>query len=280
MKTLYISDLDGTLLQPNAELSSTTKRILNEMIEKGLLFSIATARTIASVKSILADVNINLPIVLMNGACIYDIDKKEYINIETLDTRSRKLLLDLIKDNNLKGFAYVIKNNHLFTYFEDIDIKPLQLFHDERVNKYKKPFTKVDSFYQLAQEPLLYFTLIDKKENLDFVYDLIKDAPDLNCVLYKDNYATDTWNLEIYSKKASKYHAVNFLRNYLNLDRVVCFGDNRNDIPLFRASDYKIAVANAVDELKIKSDTIIKSNTQDAVALWLMENGIVSSIQI
>lgn len=273
MNTLYITDLDGTLLQPNSELSTTTKRILNEKIEKGMNFSIATARTIASVKSIISDVNINLPIVLMNGVCIYDLTKEEYINVETLDTKSKNMLLDLIGTLNLNGFAYVIKEHQLSTYYVDITAKPLRSFYEERVTKYRKPFTKINNFSELANEPLIYFTLIDHKDNLDSVYEFIKDTPELNCVLYKDNYTTDTWYLEIYSKNASKYHGVHFMRNYLQPERIVCFGDNRNDIPLFRAADYKIAVANAVDELKLKSDTIIKSNAQDGVALWLMENG-------
>lgn len=52
---------------------------------------------------------------------------------------------------------------------------------------------------------------------------------------------------------ASKYHAVQFLRSYLNVDQIICFGDNRNDLPLFEASDHKIAVGNAVVELQAKA---------------------------
>ena len=52
---LYISDLDGTLLNNNAKLSDYTKSTLKELINKNLNFSIATARTPATVVPILSD---------------------------------------------------------------------------------------------------------------------------------------------------------------------------------------------------------------------------------
>ena len=71
MKTLYVSDLDGTLLNSNSAVSENSKAIINKVIEKGLLFSVATARTPATVMKLLEDVNIQLPMVLMTGALTY-----------------------------------------------------------------------------------------------------------------------------------------------------------------------------------------------------------------
>ena len=279
MKTLYISDLDGTLLQPNVELSNKTKRILNELIDQGMLFSVATARTIATVRSILNDVAINMPIILMNGACVYDWNKKEYIKIEHLPQESKRFLLDIITKYQIKGFAYVIKDGNLSTYYTDITSKPMKDFYEERVSKYNKPFIKIKDFSSLADEPLIYFSLMDKKELIEPIYNAIKDDPNINSVFYQDNYTSNVWYLELFSKHASKYHAVKFLRSYLQLDQIVCFGDNRNDLPLFEASDRKFAVANAVTELKCKADKIIASNKDDAVACWLSKNALLAELE-
>ena len=73
MKVLYISDLDGTLLNREAELSEYTARHLNALIENGVHVSVATARTAATCERILKDVHFNTPIILMNGVLIYDI---------------------------------------------------------------------------------------------------------------------------------------------------------------------------------------------------------------
>ncbi len=272
MKTLYISDLDGTLLQPNVELSPTTIRILNELIDQGMLFTVATARSIASVKTILKEVPVSVPLVLMNGVCIYDLQKSDYIKIETLPKESVSRLMALIQTYQLKGFAYIIKNGVMSTYYEDLNTKALYDFYQERVELYQKRFTQIDSFSSLAEEPLIYFSLMDYPEKLEPVYQSLQQIPELNSVFYKDNYSPDFWYLEIYSKAASKYHAVQFLRTYLKPDQVVCFGDNNNDLPLFEACDHKLAVRNAVVALQEKADQVIGTNTEDGVAAWLKAN--------
>jgi Cof subfamily protein (haloacid dehalogenase superfamily) len=272
MKTLYISDLDGTLLQPNVELSAETIQTLNKLIGQGMNFSVATARSIASVKPILQEVPIRIPIILMNGVCVYDLNKNKYIKVETFSRTSIDLLMSVISSHKLKGFAYTIKDGKMATYYEDLNAKPLRDFYEERVQLYNKQFTQIEHFTSLADEPLIYFSLLDTKEQLEPIYHIVEAIPDLNCVFYKDNYSPNWWYLEIFSKYASKYHAVKFLRDYLKSDHVVCFGDNRNDLPLFEASDHRLAVANAVTELKEKADEVIESNINDGVARWLKHN--------
>ncbi len=277
MKTLYISDLDGTLLHPNVELSRKTIDILNECIRQGMLFSVATARSIASVKPILKEVNVTVPVILMNGVCIYDLTKNEYIKVETLPKTSITKLMEVIREHSLKGFAYTIKNGVMNTYYEDLCTPALKNFYQERVDLYQKRFTQIDDFNDLSEEPLVYFSLLDHYDKLEHIYNKIKAISDLNCVFYKDNYSPDQWYLETYHKTASKFHGVQFLRSYLKLEHIVCFGDNHNDLPLFEASDQRIAVGNAVPDLKAKADQIIGCNYEDGVALWL-KNQILKQI--
>lgn len=274
MNTLYISDLDGTLLQPNVELSKRTVTILNSLINQGTHFTVATARSIASVRPILKNVDIKLPVILMNGVCIYDFTKEEYLKVETFSKSSADLLLSIISTHKLKGFAYTMQDGIMSTYYEDLNNRALREFYEERVKLYRKPFLQVKDFSELAEEPLIYFTIMDVKENLDLIYPVLQQVTDLNHVLYKDNYSPDIWYLEIFSKQASKYHAVKYLRSYLGSENVVCFGDNRNDLPLFEASDYRIAVANAIEDLKEKADQVVAANTQDGVPLWLQFNAL------
>ena len=78
--TLFVSDLDGTLLNNSAEVSKESAILLNKSIESGINFTIATARTPATIVNILKDINIKLPIITMNGAAIYDIKNNKYLN--------------------------------------------------------------------------------------------------------------------------------------------------------------------------------------------------------
>jgi hydroxymethylpyrimidine pyrophosphatase-like HAD family hydrolase len=96
--------------------------------------------------------------------------------------------------------------------------------------------------------------------------------------LYRDIYGEGMWYLEIYSVNASKYNAAEFLREQGGYDRLVGFGDNRNDIPLLKACDEFYAVENAVDELKQLAAGIISSNVQDGVARFLLLREKESSV--
>lgn len=272
MKTLYISDLDGTLLQPDVSLSNKTVAILNELIDQGMLFSVATARSIASVRHILKDLKVSIPIILMNGVCIYDLQKDDYLKIETFPQKSVDALMEVIEQNHLKGFAYTIHKGVMTTYYENLDSKALYDFYKERVDLYQKQFTQVDHFSSLSKEPIIYFTLMDHKEVLEPIHQIFEAIPDLNCTFYKDNYSPDFWYLETFSKKASKYHGIEYLREHMGFEEIVCFGDNHNDLPLFEACDKRIAVGNAVAELQSKADLIIGKNTEDGVASWLKAN--------
>jgi hypothetical protein len=278
MKNLYISDLDGTLLQPNVQLSARTIRILNELIGQGVHFTVATARSIASVKAILREVDIQLPIILMNGVCIYDLARDEYLKVETFPKESTRQLLSVISNQRLKGFAYTMKDGVMATYYEDLDNPALRDFMEERIRLYNKRFIRIDSFSSLPDDPMIYFTLLDRKEKLEPICSLVESLPGLSTVMYKDNYSADNWYLEVFSRKASKYLATIWLREYLGVSHITCFGDNRNDLSLFEACDYRLAVANAVEELKEQADEVIGSNINDGVALWLKFNAVKEGI--
>ncbi|MEE1144198.1 MAG: HAD hydrolase family protein, partial [Acutalibacteraceae bacterium] len=72
-KTLFVSDLDGTLLNDNAQISEFTKQTLNSLISSGLMFTVASARSIISAGDILKGVNWNLNGIFMNGVLLCDI---------------------------------------------------------------------------------------------------------------------------------------------------------------------------------------------------------------
>ncbi len=272
MRTLYISDLDGTLLNGNKEVSEYTVNALNELICKGVHFSVATARTAASVVKILSGININIPVVLMNGVVVYDIQNRKYIKIESIPVETVKNIVYVFNKHSLKGFMYSITGDNLITYYEALNTKALKDFYDERVMKYYKSFEKVDSFLDKVSEGrVIYFALIDKYERLSLVFNSLKKHPDIDMAFYKDIYEGDQWYLEIHSNNASKYNAVKYLCSYCKFDRVIGFGDNLNDIPLFKACDEGYAVSNAVKELMEKATGIIGDNNSDSVARYIYE---------
>lgn len=270
MKTLYISDLDGTLLNKDATLSTYTIDTINDLIKKGLNFSVATARSVATVKHILAPLNLTIPVVLMNGVVIYDLITEQYININYLTKSGLDYVNWALTSFSLSGFIYEIKDNTLCTYYEQLHNKAMKEFHDERVLLYNKRFVQVEDFKDIISEHTIYVTLMDTKERLELVYQQLRNHPELSIAFYKDIYSKeDSWYLEIFSVNASKFNGVAYLRNHMNFEKIVGFGDNTNDLPLFKACDTSCAVKNAVETVKDVANFVIDSNEENGVANYL-----------
>ncbi|MEG1426676.1 MAG: HAD family hydrolase [Oscillospiraceae bacterium] len=268
MKTLYISDLDGTLLNSHAELSDYTVKTLNCLTEKGIHFSLATARTAATALQMLENVAINIPIVLMNGVLIYDLASKEYIKKEALSPKIAEDIIGAMREVGQAGLMYTLCCDKMFTYHEATVNQAIRDFINERKVKYNKVFTQVNDFLDVKDE-IIYFTFLDNEENIERLCSRMAGISGIEFAKYRDIYTEKLWYLEVFSSAASKYNAVRFLREYGNYERVIGFGDNLNDIPLFRACDECYAVANAKDEVKAIATHVIGSNDDDGVAKWL-----------
>lgn len=271
-KRLFITDLDGTLLNGRCEVSENTKQIINSLTQKGVCFSVATARTIMSVRHILDGLNITAPAVLMTGVCLYDMQREEYIHCNYIKEDSVRRFCEIVGGaKDISPYIYTIRNNELCVYCEQMDTPEAKVFAEERRRKYGKRFVMLESFSELDPSNTLYFVITAKKELIDPYYEKVKDDPDLYCSYYRDIYDTSVYYLEICSKDASKAGGIRYLRENYGYDEIHCFGDNNNDIPMFRESDFSYAVANALPEVKEIATEVIASNEEDGVALKIKE---------
>ena len=268
-KTLYISDLDGTLLNYNAELSQYTKDTLNRMIADGLSFSVATARTAATSIKILEGIQWKIPLIFLNGALIFDIVNKRYVQILSLSAQTVAIILTVFKRCNVTGLMYQFSNNEQATWYESLDHKPLRGFIEERKARYNKEYHQTDNFMAISHENIVYFRLLDTYDKNKLVHDALSVVPGIGISMYKNVYNSDLWHLEIHNEKASKQNATTYLRKTYGFERIIGFGDNLNDLPLFAACDVRIAVENANKEVKATSDHICSSNNDDGVVKWI-----------
>jgi len=166
---------------------------------------------------------------------------------------------------------YSIANNKLSAYYESLDTADLTEYHDERVIKYGKKFEHITSFADvILKGEVVYFTLMGEQEYLTLLLADLNKLPDVDAMLSSDVYRESLWYLEIHSTHASKYNAVKYLREYCGFDKIIGFGDNFNDIPLYKACDEFFAVANAINELKVMATGIIGDNNSDGVPKFIV----------
>ncbi|WP_124100865.1 Cof-type HAD-IIB family hydrolase [Ruminococcus sp. Marseille-P6503] len=273
-ETLFISDLDGTLLDNSARLSEESLRRLNLAAENGAAFTAATARTLASSGVILKGLTLDFPVILMNGVLIYDFKAGKYIRKALLDQDTVRNIIALLRSCGLDAFMYTVEDTAMHTYYERISSGAMQDFYNERKIKYYKSFSRTDDFCSLCRKDIIYFTIIDSYERLLPLYRGAQQIKGTEVTFYSDRYSDGLWYIEIFSSAASKKKAVQFLRKLIRPKKIICFGDNLNDLPMFEEADHSVAVKNAVTAVKEQADEIIGANTENSVAKYIYEKSI------
>lgn len=262
---LYISDLDGTLLNDKMSLSEDTVSILNNLIAEGLNFSFATARSFDSVEKIVKPLNLNLPFVIYNGVVVYDPVSKTYLRKNTLDKSLAHSIIEEVEALNPFVFVSNVEDgNHIF--FKKIINDGQSNFINSPVNKGDKRFKTIESYLDLEYEEYISIACIDTKENLLKFYEKYKNNEQLQIHLTEDVYDKEYYWLEFAKKGSTKKDALLFLKEYLNINKLVTFGDNLNDLSMFSIADECYAVENAHLDLKKVATEIIGKNIDDAVA--------------
>ncbi len=270
-KTLYITDLDGTLLNSQAELSEYTKNTINRLVEQGMYFTFATARTIYSAEPITRGLLLSVPCILNNGASIYDAESGKYIKNNCIPADTARKILGVFRENEVRCFVFKFMDERLVTCYDRVTDDFMQNYIEERKNGFNQPFIHCEDVAELLDGRDIYINSVGDYEKLLPVRNAVMEMADADLAFYRDTY-TDKWFLEIFSVNASKANGLKYLRAQYGFEKIVAFGDNLNDLSMFREADVKIAVENARDELKQQADFIIRSNDEDGVAHYILNS--------
>ena len=258
MKTLYISDLDGTLLNSQGKISDYSIKTINNLINEGMIFTYATARSLVSASPVTRGLIKNLPLIIYNGTFIVNGETGKLLHKNIFNSKQVAHIKAIMEKNQLKPMVYALINESLH--------EGVKYYLSKRKTDYRINLTL--DYLSLYEGEVFYFTIIGDYDNLRPAYESLKDDLDYNITFQQEIYRKEYW-LEIMPKSASK-----IIKELLNCDRIVSFGDAINDLPMFAISDQCYAMANAVTSLKQQATAVIKSNDEDGVAHWLKEHVI------
>ena len=269
--TLYVTDLDGTLMQSNGTLSAYTVSVINRLVEQGLAFTYATARSVESARTITGGLRLSLPVITRNGAVLADNETGKHLEKALFTEEEVALLKELLPELPRVGFVSCFSGEKMFkTYvpgehtvgFE----KYVQYYRNDPMMK------PVDSLDALFFGQPGYVTLIDDREKMAPIYERVRQYTGWECVFQKDTYWEEYW-VEICPRNCTKAKAILKMKERYDFGKVVVFGDSVNDLPMFRAADEAYAVSNALEELKGIATGVIGRNDEDAVARFLETRG-------
>lgn len=274
---LFVSDLDGTLLDKTARIPKKSREILNRLAGRGVLFTVATARTPLSAVPILCGLDLRLPAVLLNGGMLYDMKSHRILEVVGFRPEQAERLAKAEERMEVHGLLLTVRGGRIsLNLGPKTDTSGLwdRYFDWKRVCEIGsvEPEILRRGAGALKSECIVYgLYMDDRPKRLAGMAQMLRGEPGLCLDFYKDVYTENRWCLEITSGDTSKKRGVMELRRRCGAGRVIGFGDGENDLPLFSACDEAYVVANGREILKAAADGVIGSNLENGVAVYMEE---------
>jgi HAD superfamily hydrolase (TIGR01484 family) len=233
-----IFDCDGTLIKN--EMNGLPSQGVTDAINKAsqiVHVGIATSRPIFLAKPILKHLKLSGPSIIAGGAQIIDGESLEILKEQQIERKDIVLVLEVFKKFNLKYFAHDGIN-------EDKERTP-------------------DSLPKKAIEMAVMRLDIETADKVMEDLSKIEGVTAHKIVSWQENKR----DINITHVSSTKHHGVLEVARRLNIDtqQIIGVGDGYNDFPLLMACGLKIAMGNAVQDLKEIADYIAPSVEQDGV---------------
>lgn len=267
MKTMYVTDLDGTLLNTKDRINPESIQTINMLVEKGMLFTYATARSLLSALVVTEGLCTQMPVIVYNGAFIICPKTGEVLHSLSFTQEEAEVVQSCLEENGISPLVYAFVDQAERVSW-DVARENEGIRRYLSLRKGDKRLRPLENGKGLYDGKIFYYTCIGEREELLPVYGIFSQDDRFRCTLQQELYRPEYW-CEIMPKKASKAEAIKRLKEICGCDRIVSFGDAINDIPMFEISDECYAVENAVAGLKEIATGIIASSDQDGVAKWL-----------
>ncbi len=253
---LLVSDYDDTLYNSSLHVSRENRAAICRFIREGGHFTVATGRSHrAFTPQIAAEgLELNAPVILSNGAAIFDYAAGEYLARTRLDDSVPARVAELCRVFPGLGFeAY---------HGEDIYVHNPNPVTETHLTRVGAPYT----LCPIGEMPTPWHKVI-----------LEQDEPYLKEVsAYIDGHwggcceaiFSNRYLLEVTDRGSNKGTMVAEVARRLGIGRehIYCIGDNRNDIPMLALSAIPFAVGNCAREVREWGARVIESCDGHAIA--------------
>jgi 5-amino-6-(5-phospho-D-ribitylamino)uracil phosphatase len=273
MSPFYVSDLDGTLLSNSATLSEFSRNELQRLLTEGVAFSVASARSVVTISSILQGVRLQLPVIEFNGAFISDLESGQHRVVNNIDSNLASELYETMIRHGHVPLISTFNGAEDCLYYSEIVNAGARWYVDDRKRNNDRRLRTTQNIPGTLAEQVVCITAIGSRPQLKEVAEDI-DSKRIDAVemhLFENRYSPGWYWLTVHDKRASKEQAVRTLMDMEGLsDRpLVVFGDEVNDLKLFDIASESVAVANAGPHIRSRAKHVIGSNEEDSVVKFI-----------
>ena len=252
---LMAVDMDGTLLNPDSEITPFTLQTVKQAMAKGLKFTLCTGRPLQGVKKYVEQLELDCPVITYNGAVIAHSTTGEILFSQNMDTEDARRVYNLAKEKNTMFILW--SQNRLYAS----EISEKTAFYEDITST---KATLLEDFEAVLADGITKFLWYDEPQTLDDWINELKES-DLSETTFTKSRA---YFLEFFSNKTSKAVAMEKLGEYYGICReeMITVGDQTNDLPMIEYAGLGVAMGNAVEAVKAAADHITATNNEDGVA--------------
>ncbi len=259
-KVVLVTDMDGTLLNSKKEITDTDKKAIEKFMRLGGKFTVATGRTIQSFHHYYEMLDLKMPLIMYNGAALYDRVSDKVLYAQPLPTEAKKITEEILGVMPHIG-GEVLKADGIYVF---------------RNNDYEKLHTKlcmVEPFYQeldeISEGDWLKVLFAMAPEDIPFV-EIFTKRMGYNTVSFVRSSDIFYEMLPLGTTKGSalaEYRKLDGMQDYT----FVAIGDFDNDIEMLVEADLGAAPANAEESVKAEADLVLKNSCDTGAVAELIE---------
>lgn len=262
---LIVSDVDGTLLNKDYQLTELCHEMVNKLKEKGILFSLATQRIHSSVVPLAKELGIEIPIITLNGALIQSADGENVIHRSHIKRKVVEKTLNLAEKFYIRialchddKVMYTEDNSVFRDFLGSVGVEYMM------VDSYEPYLNKTNHIF-MAGNDREAVVKVDRKIGFRYARHVVTSR-------FRSQIHTDLHKLEIMPAKVTKKTGMAKLAKHLHIknEGLVVIGDWYNDRELFEYGGLNVTLKDAIPELKDMADYVSPlTNDEDAVGNFL-----------
>lgn len=231
---LFASGVTNTIFEEGHKISGYSLIELNRLIEDGCKFTVDTIEAPASVHELLHDVDFRLPIIGMDGAILYDMKERTYLEAVMLDPDTTQKIHDLLESDEIEFFMTTLEHHVLIYRYGDLKNDAIrELFKKKRISPDRNFAPRLTDVSYMNKT--IYFFVLEKAEKVDRVLEEIQSAPwfeKIRIHVDERNIPEGYRCIRIFPAEATKERMLAKLQEMVGAKKTVTFGsyEGRYDV--------------------------------------------------
>lgn len=225
---LFAAELDDMLSPVNERLTPYAKVEMNRMLSDGASFTLSTMRTPGAVTEILSDVRLKLPVIVMNGAALYDINENSFLFAYVISPETCAEVHSIVLQRGMNMFTNALCDDNLVIYYDLLKNDAEKAIYSSLK---KSPYRSYVNRTPPDEDRSIYLMIVDESERISgLYYELLEKFGDkLKIITYPSTDYPGYSYIKIYNKNSSRENLLRYICRENGIEKTVTLlKDNRS----------------------------------------------------